>query len=295
MSVDFRHLAPGDHCLHATVANDRRSFCVHVPEHLDVSLNPVVALDGITLWNQKGNMGGINGLDAASDKYKFATIYPVPKTRYFGILAGWNTLGAYLAYRSEYDDIDFLREVFAMLCVGRAYAIGFSAGAQFAHILAGRLAGTIAGVASVCGTWLGTEPSPPSGTALLVIHGEEDPVQPYRGESHAFRVRLLASLGNRNVMLSRPDLQAQTYAAANGYSLEPEVEQTPIFVKRTFGHGPVPVVEYMVRHPYGRHAYHGRQTGKGTESVLSRIQGRPAPPGMFSVNEVFATTMGFAK
>ena len=202
--------------------------------------------------------------------------------------------GSYLSYCSEYDDIDFVREILGMLEAERACAIGFSAGAQFSHILAGRLPGRITGVGSICGTWLGTEPPPPPGTALMVIHGEEDPVEPYNGGSRPLKVKVLAGLGNRNVLLSRPDLQEKAYAAANGYKSEAEIEETSVYVKRTFGPGSVPVVEYIIRHPYGGHTYHGRRTGQGTESVLSSKHGRPLPPEVFSANDTFAATMGFA-
>jgi poly(3-hydroxybutyrate) depolymerase len=326
-SGDFRKFAPGDHCLSLSVGNDRRPFRLHVPENLDPRFDPVIAFDGVTLQNPEGSMARINGLDDASKKYKFAAIYPIPKTRYFGIVASWNAQGAYLSYRPDYDDVDYVREIFAMLQVERAYAIGFSAGAQFAHILAGRLPGIIAGVGSICGTWLGTEPPPPPGTALLVIHGEEDPVEPYQGGNPPLKIKLLAKLGNRNVLLSKPCRQAEVYAEANGYGLEPEIEDTEVkgisafsfirqprdrtlearisrvespfpfasWTKRAFGPGLVPVVEYLIKPPWGGHTYHGRRTGEGTESRLSPGHGRPLPPEVFSANDVFAATMGFAR
>jgi len=277
-------------------AGERRPFRLHVPEDPDLRLDPVIAFDGVTLWNPEGNMGGINGLDEASDKYKFVAVYPIPKTRYFGSIAGWNTPGGCLTYRAGYDDLDYVQEIFTLLSIERAYAIGFSAGAQFAHILAGKLPGRITGVGSICGSWLGTEPQPAPGTALLVVHGEEDPVQPYHGgPARMMRVRLLAALGNRNLLLSRPDLQAQAYAAANAYGPVPQIEETEVYVKRTFGPGTAPAVEYLIRHPYGGHTYHGRRTGKGTESDLSRQHGRPLPPEKFSCNDKFAATMGFTR
>jgi poly(3-hydroxybutyrate) depolymerase len=202
---------------------------VHVPRRKKAQGHPVFAFDGVTIWNQQGNMGRINGLSDASEKYGFTAIYPVPMTRYCGIIAGWNTPGGYLNFRSGYDDVAFVCAIFAMLKLERAYALGFSAGAQFAHVLAGRLAGSFLGVGSIAGTWLGTEPLPPAGTALMVVHGEEDPVQPYRGVRRGLRVRALVLLGNRNVLLSRPDLQARVYAAANGYRAEPTVEKTDLY------------------------------------------------------------------
>jgi hypothetical protein len=70
---------------------------------------------------------------------------------------------------------------------------------------------------------------------------------------------------------------------------------TPVYVKRTFGPGPVPVVEYIIRRPHGGHTYHGRRTGAGTESVLSRKHGRPLPPEAFSTNDLFVATMGLGR
>lgn len=215
--MNVRELTAGDHRIYAPVGKESRPFRVHVPRNLDPRLDAVIAFDGVTLWNPEGSMGGINGLDDASEKYRFAAIYPIPKTRYLGIVACWNTPGAYLSHRPEYDDADYVRAIFALLQVERACSIGFSAGAQFAHILAGSLDGRIAGVGPICGAWLGTEPLLPRGTALVVIHGEEDPVQPYQGGGDALKVRILRALGNPNVLLSKPAQQA--LALRNGQRL----------------------------------------------------------------------------
>ena len=294
--MDFRDLAPGDHRLDVEVGKDRRPFRVHVPLAVDRRLLPVFAFDGVTLFNREGNMGAVNGLDDASDRYKFVAIYPMPMTRYLGILAGWNAEGGFLTYRRSYDDVDYINQICRDLRVREFYAVGFSAGAQFAHLLAGRLPGIVAGVVSVCGTWLGTEPPPPRGTAALIIHGEDDPVLPYRGGVGSLRTRILLWLGNRNVRLSRPDLQVVAYAAANHYAGEPDVFEEPFYAKRSFHHAPgVPVEEYTIRRPFGGHTYHGRKTGRGTESVISKRNGRPLPPDKFSVNDLMAAFLGFAR
>jgi poly(3-hydroxybutyrate) depolymerase len=288
-------LEQGDHWLAVTADGERRAFRVYVPGGADRSLAPVLAFDGVTLFNRQGSMGSINGLDAASERYKFVAIYPMPKARYFGILAGWNTPGGFLDCRPGYDDVEYVRAILTSLGAPKAYAVGFSAGGQFAHVLAGRLPGTILGVVSVSGTWQATEPRPARGTAAVIIHGESDPVLPYRGGS-SFRTCLLAFLGNRNVRRSRPDLQVGVYAEANGYGAEARVEETPIYVKRSFGADPeVPVVEYLVRPPHGGHTYHGRKIGAGAESLLSRAHGRPLSEDVFSINDVFAQCFGLRR
>lgn len=292
--MDFRNVPPGSHQFLAIVGHERRPFRLQVPRDLNTRLEPVIAFDGVTLLNPEGSMGGINGLDEASEKYRFAAIYPVPKTR-FGIVAGWNAPGGYLRYRPAYNDVEYIRAIFSQLGVDKAYAIGFSAGAQFAHILAGQLPGVIAGVGAICGTWLGTEPSPHPGTALLVVHGDKDPVQPYGGGASSLSVKVLARFGNRNALSSRPNLQAPAYAMANGYAFDPIVKETSVYIERIYGPGSVAVVEYIIRSPYGGHTYHGRRTGPGTESPLSRWYGRPLPAAVFSVNDVFAKVMGLAR
>jgi hypothetical protein len=50
-------------------------------------------------------------------------------------------------------------------------------------------------------------------------------------------------------------------------------------------------VEYAIRRPWGSHAYHGRKTGKGTESVLSRGHGRPLSAEVFNINDIILRTM----
>jgi poly(3-hydroxybutyrate) depolymerase len=292
--MDYRDLTPGDHRLVVGVGKECRPFRVHVPLAANQRLLPVFAFDGVTLFNREGSMGAINGLDDASDRYRFVAIYPIPKIRYLGILAGWNAEGGFLSYRHGYDDVEYINQICRDLQIQRFYAVGFSAGAQFAHVLAGRLLGMVAGVVSVSGTWLGTEPPPPPGTAALIFHGEDDPVLPYRGGTGSLKTRVLVWLGNRNVRWSRPDLQAVAYAAANHYQDDPAVFESPFYVKRRFQHSPgVPVEEYMIRRPFGGHTYHGRKTGTGTESLLSRRHGRPLPPEKFSVNDVMAASLGF--
>jgi poly(3-hydroxybutyrate) depolymerase len=295
-TMDFRNLTPGDHWFAVAVGKDCRPFRVHVPPAVDRRSLPVLAFDGVTLFNREGNMGAVNGLDDASDRYGSVAIYPVPKTRYLGILAGWNAEGGFLAYRNSYDDIEYIHKICNLLRIQMFYAVGFSAGAQFAHVLAGRLPGMVAGVVSVSGTWLGTEPTPPPGTAALIIHGEDDRVLPYRGGTSSLKTRVLIWLGNRNVRSSRPDLQAVAYAAANHYQGDPAVLEGAFYVKRSFqGPSGVPVEEYRMRWPFGGHTYHGRKTGKGTESLLSRRNGRPLPADVFSVNDVMAAFLGFGR
>lgn len=292
-SAALRDLSPGEHRLNVTVGGQRREFRVRVPARR-TARRPVVAFDGVTLFNQEGSMGGINGLDAAAEKHGFVAVYPIPQTRYRNIVAGWNTPGGYLAHRPGYDDVEYVRAVLASLEIERVYAAGFSAGAQFAHLLAGRLGETIAGVISVSGTWLGTEPPPRPGTAALIIHGATDPVLPYGGGSAFWKIRLLAALGNRNVLLSQPSAQARAYATANGYSGAPTIEERSlggerIWVKQTYNPpGGVPVIEYLIQSTHGGHTYHGRNTGEGTESLLSRRHGRPLPPEVFSPNDLIA-------
>lgn len=288
LPTDYRKFPAGDHWLFVRVARGRRPFRVHVPKELDQHLLPVIAFDGVTLFNQAGSMGYINGLDDASERHRFIAIYPIPRTRYFGILAGWNTRGGYLSYRPELDDVDYIWGIIRRLQIKRMYVVGFSAGAQFAHILAGRLPGFIAGVVSVSGTWLGTEASPPAGTAALIFHGENDPVFPYKGGGTSWRTEILRFLGNRNVSRSRPYLQIRAYAAANGYPGVCFVEEPrQEYVKRTFGPGEgASVVEYFVLRPHGGHTYHGRKIGEGTESVLSEDHGRPLPPEVLSINDL---------
>jgi poly(3-hydroxybutyrate) depolymerase len=288
-SIELADLGPGDHKLVAWLGGHRRVFGVHVPEAVDRRLLPVMAFDGVTVLNPKGSMRTVNGIDDASDRHKFAAIYPIPRTRYLGTIAGWNALGGFLSYRTAYDDVDYISEICRVLRLDKIYAVGFSAGGQFAHVLAGRLFGVIAGVVSVGGTWLGVEPPPARGTAALIIHGEDDSVLPYIGGVDSVKLNILVWLGNRHITSSRPDRQVLAYATANGYSGQPTVVENKYYVHRSFQPaGSVRVEEYVIRRPFGGHTYHGRKTGRGTESLMSRSHGSPLPPVMLSVNELLA-------
>src|SRR5208282_4873986 len=88
--LELCNLSAGEHRLSVRVRREHRPFRVRVPKE-QKRRSAVVALDGVTLLNQEGNMGSVNGVDEASERHGFVAIHPIPRTRHLGIVAGWNT------------------------------------------------------------------------------------------------------------------------------------------------------------------------------------------------------------
>jgi len=302
-----------------TFAQDARVLDLNVDKHqrraviVDRSRGrskPVVVFtaDSTCLEVKNGNqpdprftkMGDVNGINDAAQKYGFVAVHLLPLRRLGGLVSGWNTQGGLLAYHPEYDDVNYAKEVIDRIWDdyhdSLKVFVGFSAGAQFGHILLGKasLNSIFSGIVPVSGTLIGTEGLTPIGVSFIGFHGADDDKLPYKGGLPTSTVaRLVARfLLVNGAAKSNPALQELQYSWVNGYGTFPVKEtQTPVGVRKQYhgdGHS-VKVVAYRAVAPWGGHTYHGRGN---VESLLSPGNGRPAPASLYSINDLWAQELG---
>jgi polyhydroxybutyrate depolymerase len=171
-----------------------RTYQVEAPEGLDRSrLWPlVVVLHGAGgsgaramrsyRWSERAASDGffVVGPDALPPR-------PDQPARFRDNPPYWNDLsGRGARAHHAIDDVGFIAAVIAAMRAAypidpaRIYVTGFSSGASMTHLVGMRLAPLLAAVAPVAGrAWVAEKPSQP--IPILMIFGEEDPLQPFAG------------------------------------------------------------------------------------------------------------------
>jgi polyhydroxybutyrate depolymerase len=173
---------PGDHQVTIQSAGMQRDFIMHIPVgYQDGAFYPlVVALHG--RGSTSAEMADYTGFSNKADQEGFIVIYPqaVWENRTWMVVSGAGSL----------EDLTFVWDAitYAIDTLGadseRVYVTGFSNGAGMAHRLGCALAGKIAGIATVAGSYPVHENCSPS-TPLPVIafHGTADYFVPYLGDT----------------------------------------------------------------------------------------------------------------
>lgn len=161
-----------------TVGNQTRTALLHVPESVDPGMPPPLVLVFHGFAGSPVAMEVGSDMSEKADEAGFVAVYPEGT----GFSPQWDLVGA--------DDTEFVDRLLTTLegevCFDprRVYASGFSMGGGMANIVACRLAGRIAGLASVSGVYLPTHsescmPSRP--VPVIAFHGKLDDVLPYDG------------------------------------------------------------------------------------------------------------------
>lgn len=121
------------------------------------------------------------GMNAIADREGFIVVYPRGTNNF------WND-GRERA--PKVDDVGFIRTLIAQLEKSlnvdprRIYAAGLSNGGMMAQRLACELSGKLAAIASLAASMpenIASQCRPSSSISVLMIHGTEDPLVPYRG------------------------------------------------------------------------------------------------------------------
>jgi poly(3-hydroxybutyrate) depolymerase len=267
-------LVAGRHLFRGTFQGLAREASICIPSRLKITPDTgqrvaFLALDGaIKRHESPDRMVSDFGFQRIADEYGVIVVNPQALSprrhmQWAGVRS-WNTPGALARYDRSYDDVTFIQtlveDLTEKLGVGAWYGAGFSAGAQFLHVLTARCPGMLKGVVSVGGTILGTESSPSPGTHLIVFHGDRDPRLPHRGGwSKGLKRRLttLYAIGPK-IRWSKPWRQVVEYARANG--LDPGVvvrETIKDFILRTkIDAEDLMIVEYLLSAEFGYHDWH---------------------------------------
>jgi poly(3-hydroxybutyrate) depolymerase len=307
----LRALAPGFYeDVRFTADGVERSCAICIPKEFRVNRDGVrfgmICADGVVSPGRNG-MPFVNRCNTFAE-LGILVVYPNPQARLFEKAACPNIPGGMCKYKEDQQD-DLLSIQFLVLrCfqawhITRWYGGGLSAGAQFIAVLSGHF--KFDAVLLVAGAWVGTEPAPLPDTGAVVIYGEEDTMFPGKGVKGSWGEWVLSKflLTRRAQHWASPALQMVAYAKANGLSaVPPPREETKAYWCYRYQGASVPLVRYVLRHPYGGHNWPGRNTGPGYESPASfKIDkkgrevwphGKPAPRDVFDTVHIFAKETG---
>ena len=128
------------------------------------------------------------GFSELADRAGFLAVYPDGSGRLGTALLTWNA-GTCCGYARDHDvdDVGFIRALTDVLVSRfgadrrRIYVTGFSNGAMLAYRLGCELADRIAAIAPVSGALDVPSCQPTRPLPVYVVHGDADPIVPYRG------------------------------------------------------------------------------------------------------------------
>ncbi len=231
---DASRLYPGDHQFSTIVDKSVRHFELHVPPNYDGSkpIPVMVVMPG--MGGSIEQMKHETGMNRMADEKGFAVVYTeaLPKSfpGSFGLAKanGWNLdHGSLTDKSSNYDDLNYMKEVdkqvSQQLNVDKQakYIVGFSEGGGAAQYVAESMPNTFAGVGSVHGTHLDSDPKPVKGdkTAFVAVLGDDDNMLPISG-GHGFGegwrpIKGIATVTIGRVSESEPLDQKKVWAEAN--------------------------------------------------------------------------------
>jgi hypothetical protein len=244
----------------------------------------------------------INRVNDTAEKYGLLAIYPKARSRLFGkvhnIWSAKHALAPYHPWLNHPDDILAVKRLKSIAALGLNVdcnvAIGFSAGAQFSHLLATE--GLVDAVVSVSGTWVPGQPLPKPGVRIIAFIGGSDPLLPAdrRGVYGRVQERVLSFLLMRFSArwYSNPLLQLVSYRVANKLSsIDVVVQKETHYTRTEWGKG-LAVVYFL---PESGHVWNGRHVRVGFDSQYSHLRGKVLPANQFNTNEFFAHDLGWDK
>jgi polyhydroxybutyrate depolymerase len=166
---------------HASLTFDglKHTYRLYVPPSLDLKQPaPLVVL---LHWagGSADEMAAVTRYDDQAAKRKFIVVYPKASGLAWDAATGDTAI-----------DINFISRLLDQMTTDfridqtRIFVAGVSSGAMMAHRLACQLSERIAAIASVAGALLIDDCSPARPVSILAMHGTEDPVVSYRGDSN---------------------------------------------------------------------------------------------------------------
>lgn len=272
-SASQNALKPGDHLYTTIVDSKTRHFEVHVPPNYNGSKPIPVMMMMPGMGGSIEQLKHETGMNRAADERGFAVVYmealPKPFPGSYGQVMsnGWNLdHGALTDKNLTYDDLNYVRQVNNQLSrelrvdPAAKYIVGFSEGGGAAQYVAESMPSTFAGVGSVHGTRLASDPIPKWGnkTAFVTVLGDDDNMLPVSG-GHGYGeggrpIKGFATITLGRVSESLPLSQKTVWAQANGCGL-PFVSDDSSERKTVYTCPGTRVTE-IVRHG-GMHAWDG--------------------------------------
>jgi polyhydroxybutyrate depolymerase len=282
-------LGPGDYRVRMQSQGQTREYDIHIPSGYDGKrpLATTLVLNGVApAHGSYGVMTRETQFNKLADQQGVAVIYPYARDGHGAPLTGnvtsWNSEGTGLTnHDPKYDDMQFLDDVLkdaqnrVNIDNESLTAAGFSEGGMMLHKYASQRPGLFNGIAAIHGSMNGSEKlptNPNDAPNVMVIHSTADYMLPYNGG------RGLMTVTMDNASRSKPNIQAEAWARANGTDSASR-SSTDIFTKTEYKRdGEARVVEYVIKG--GNHAWDGSGTGGWP------IVGRPLRRDQFDTSSV---------
>ena len=291
------HLPAGDYREEFKMGGQSREFELHIPKghSSDEKLPVVYMMHGIT--ENMDMMRDYSQMSKLADEKGFAVAYlqadkqPFPGTLGLYNENSWNLDHGTLTPKDpKYNDLDYVKKVKSLvegetnIDHNREYLAGFSEGGQAAQYIAHEMPGKFAGIATVHGTILDSDPRPRKDdpTPLISVLGDDDNILPIKG-GHGYFSQWAPAKGYLTAIVpkigeSEPLAQAPAAATANGDTIK-SVHADKDTTTTMYSGGKAPVEE-IIRHSHfhltgssgGQHAWDGGDNGTAGEPHPDLIQ-----------------------
>ncbi len=185
--VVMLHPHDGAAAVHTLVVDGvSRTYSVYMPSSYKTYVPAPILLVFHGAGSNSEAMAGLTGLDKVAERAGFLVVYPQ------GIDYRWHAGLDTGSAAAQVNDLGFVRALLTRLESDysvdrqRVYATGFSNGAFFTQRLACAMTTDFAAVASVSGQMsqaLSKVCKPTRPISVLLVHGTDDPIVPYDGDS----------------------------------------------------------------------------------------------------------------
>lgn len=242
-------------------AGQTRNYTIHIPTNYNSTSSTPLVLNLHGYGSNRSEQALVSEMNTVSDANNFIVVYPdgtfdLTGNRY------WNA-----NYNTIQDDIGFLTALVDTMKANyninanRVYSTGYSNGAIMSHTLACEATNTFAAIASVAGTMaIGQRNScsPTRPVPVLHIHGTNDAVVPYGGNTLLVGVDTLIDywvnfngVAGTPSVTAIPDINVFDLCTADRFEYNGNGTQAPVHLIKITG---------------GRHTWPGStiQTGGGT-------------------------------
>lgn len=181
-TLDAFPITSGDHQIEIFSAGMERGFLLHIPEGYQEGRKYPLLLALHGRGDASAEMAEYTGFNTKADQEGFIVIYPqaVWENRTWMVVSGGGSL----------EDLSFIWDAMTYAIdnlnadPGRVFVTGFSNGGGMAHRVGCALAGKVAGIAAVAGSFPVHENCEPAAPlSVIAFHGTADYFVPYEGDT----------------------------------------------------------------------------------------------------------------
>jgi len=167
--------------------NIEREYVLYIPTSYDETTATPMLMNFHGFGGSATDFMNETNLQSLADQENFILVYPQGSCA--DGLSHWNPSLPSSDNKSSADDLGFIEAMINQLAteynvdLTRIYACGYSNGGMMSYGLAAHKSNLIAAFGSISGTMLDTDVTPSHQMPVIIIHGTNDDVLPYDGNS----------------------------------------------------------------------------------------------------------------